>query len=251
MSEAAANWFEDEGLWSSTYRFMFPATSFDQAVEHADQIADLSGVHNGALLDLCCGPGRYAVPLALRGFSVTGVDRTSFLLDRARDYAVEKGAAIEWVLEDMRHFIRADSFDLAINMFTSFGYFDDPAENMGVLRNVHASLKRQGVFMIDVAGKEILARIFESTGSKELQDDSLIVQRRRVTDDWSRMENEWLIIRDGSTRTLRLRHWIYSGRELREMLEAAGFSSVTIHGDLDGSPYNQLAKRLVAVARKP
>jgi SAM-dependent methyltransferase len=251
MSEAAANWFEDEGLWSNTYRFMFPASSFDQAIQHADQITDLSGFHGGALLDLCCGPGRYAVPLALRGFSVTGVDRTSFLLDKAREYAVEKGAAIEWVLEDMRRFIRAESFDLAINMFTSFGYFDDPEENMGVLRNVHASLKRQGVFIIDVAGKEILARIFEATGSKELQDDSLIVQRRQVTDDWSRMENEWLLIKDASMKTLRLRHWIYSGRELREMLEAAGFSSVTLHGDLDGSPYNQLANRLVAVARKP
>lgn len=250
MSEAAANWFEDDELWSHTYPFMFPATSFNDAVEHVDRIVQLSGLQGGRLLDLCCGPGRYAVPFALRGFTVTGVDRTPFLLAKARDYAAEKSAAVEWILEDMRRFVRAESFDLVINMFTSFGYFDDPDENMAVLRNVYVSLGTQGVFILDVAGKEIIARIFEATGSKELQDDSLIVQRRRVVDDWSRMENEWLLLRSGSTRTLRLRHWLYSGRELREMLEAAGFASVTLCGDLDGAPYDQVAKRLVAVARK-
>jgi SAM-dependent methyltransferase len=250
MSEAAANWFEDEELWSRTYPFMFPATSFDDAVEQVDRIIQLSGLEGGRLLDLCCGPGRYAVPFASRGFTVTGVDRTAFLLDKARDYAAERNAAVEWILEDMRHFVRAQSFDLVINMFTSFGYFDDPEENMAVLRNVYASLERQGVFIIDVAGKEIIARIFEATGSRELQDDSLIVQRRRVVDDWSHMENEWLLLRNGSITTLRLRHWLYSGRELREMLEAAGFPSVTLCGDLDGAPYDQEAKRLLAVARK-
>jgi SAM-dependent methyltransferase len=250
MSKAAANWYEDEGLWSQTYQFMFPAGSFDKAAEHIDWITERCGLQSGVVLDLCCGPGRYAVPLASRGFDVTGVDRTSFLLEKAREYALEKTVDVEWILEDMRHFVRPEAFDLVINMFTSFGFFDDADENMAVLRNVYASLKRPGVFIIDVGGKEIIARIFEATGSTELRDDGLIVQRRRVVDDWSRMENEWILMRDGSTRTLRLRHWIYSGRELREMLETAGFSSVTLYGDLDGAPYDQSAKRLVAVARK-
>ncbi len=251
MSEAAANWFEDETLWSYTYPFMFPASSFDKATEQVDQLIELSGVHAGVLLDLCCGPGRYAVPLALRGFHVTGVDSTSFLLEKAMGYASEKGVDVEWVQEDMRRFVRPESYDLAINMYTSFGFFDDPNENMAVLKSVHASLKPGRVFIIDVGGKEIIARIFEATGSTDLQDDGLIVQRRRVIDGWSRMENEWILIKDGSMRTLRLRHWLYSGKELSDMLGVAGFSSVRLYGDFDGSPYDQSAKRLVAVAEKP
>jgi hypothetical protein len=92
--------------------------------------------------------------------------------------------------------------------------------------------------------------VFESTGSTEIEGVGLSIQRRKVIDDWSRMENEWIFIKDGRAETFRLRHWIYSGRELRGMLESVGFGAVEIYGDLEGMPYGPRAKRLVAVARK-
>ena len=72
-----------------------------------------------------------------RGFQVTGVDRSTYLLDRAREHASQNGTAIEWIREDMRNFIRTDSFDLVCNMFTSFGYFKAEEENLRVLRNLY------------------------------------------------------------------------------------------------------------------
>ncbi len=59
-----------------------------------------------------------------------------------------------------------------------------------------------------------------------------------------------MLIKDGRARTFRLRHWIYSGRELRELLVAAGFSAVSLYGDLECKPYGPEAARMVAVARK-
>lgn len=56
------------------------------------------------------------------------------------------------------------------------------------------------------------------------------------------------MIRDGSDRVFRVEHWIYSGRELRELLHQAGFRDVRLFGDLDGRDYG--TARLVAVARK-
>jgi len=250
MDRAPGGWYADESLWAETYPFMFPDSSFAAAIEHVDKIIELTGVQAGALLDVGSGPGRYAVPFRKRGFTVTGVDITPFLMDKARAYAEAEGVEIELVAEDMRSFVRANEFDLAISMLTSFGYFDDDQEDLKVLRKIHASLKPGGVFVFDTIGKEVLARIFLDTNSKELPDGSLVVQRRQAINDWSQMENEWLLIKDGRVRTFRLRHWLYSGREFKQLLLAAGFSAVELHGDLEGRPYGPEAARLIAIGRK-
>jgi 2-polyprenyl-3-methyl-5-hydroxy-6-metoxy-1,4-benzoquinol methylase len=83
-------------------------------------------------------------PLRSLGFSVTGVDRTAFLLDEARRHALTEGVEVEWVQEDMRSFARPNAYDLAVSVYTSFGYFDDPADNRLVLRNLFTSLKSGG-----------------------------------------------------------------------------------------------------------
>ncbi len=245
-----ADWYADESFWSISYSFMLSEQAFETAIGQVEKIIELTGVRSGAVFDQCCGPGRHTVPLAKRGFKVTGVDRTGFLLEKARAYAEAEGVEVELVAEDMRRFVRPGAFDLALNLLTSFGYFDDPAENQQVLENIHSSLRPGGVFVLDTMGKEIIARIFEATGSEEMEDGALIFQRRSVIDDWSRVENEWFIVKGDSVRSFRLRHWIYSGRELREMLATAGFSTIDIHGDFGGSRYDSTASRMIAVARK-
>ncbi len=91
---------------------------------------------------------------------MTGVDRTRCLLERGRERATQIGVEAGWVAADMREFVRPAAFDLAINVFTSFGYFDDPAENRRVLENIFASLKPGGTFVFEAVGKEILAGKF-------------------------------------------------------------------------------------------
>jgi ubiquinone/menaquinone biosynthesis C-methylase UbiE len=63
--------------------------------------------------------------LRKKGFRVTGVDRTAFLLEKARMRAAVAQVEISWVLQDMREFVRPDAFDPIISMSTSFGYFED------------------------------------------------------------------------------------------------------------------------------
>ncbi len=250
MSRAPSDWYAEEDFWIETYSYMFPESRVAAGVEEVDKIIDLTRCSSGTALDLCCGPGRHSIPLAVRGFAVTAVDGTPYLLDRARALADTKQVDVEFVEQDMRRFVRPESFDLALSMLTSFGYFDDPAENQQVVENVYSNLRPGGVFIVDMMGKEVLARIFLETSCDELDDGTLIFQRRAPVDDWSRMENEWFIVKDDKVRSFRLRHWVYSGRELREMLAAAGFSSIDIYGDLGGSPYDNNASRMIGVARK-
>jgi 2-polyprenyl-3-methyl-5-hydroxy-6-metoxy-1,4-benzoquinol methylase len=69
------------------------------------------------------------------GAEVTGVDRSAFLLERAAAHALANNVEVEGVHQDMRQFIRAESFDLVLNMFTSFGYFDDKDDDISVLNH--------------------------------------------------------------------------------------------------------------------
>ncbi len=183
MNRAPSDWYADEAFWVETYAYMFPEPRFEAAADEVLKLIELTGCESGAVLDLGCGPGRHAIPFAKRGFAVTGVDRTPWLLEKARARATAERADVEFVLEDMRRFERPARFDLAISMLTSFGYFDDPAENLAVLRSVHTSLKPGGAFVLDTMGKEIIARIFEATASEELEGGGILVQRRTVIDD--------------------------------------------------------------------
>ena len=244
-------WFDNESFWRELYPFMFPEERFADADEQMTKVLALTKPAGKSVLDLCCGPGRCTIALAKKGFSVTGVDRTKFLLDKARAKAGAAHVKIEWVRKDMRDFVRPDSFALVLSMFTSFGYFDDKREDIIVLENIITSLQPGGVCLIDVLGKERLAKILLSTSSSLLPDGSMLVQRHEIFDDWTRVRNDWTLIRDGKARSFKFHNTIYSGLELRERMERAGFVGVTLYGNLDGDEYGPNAERLIAVGHKP
>jgi SAM-dependent methyltransferase len=249
-AEGAVDWFEDDAFWSTFDPYIFSADRLAGAGSQVERVIALAGVTGWSVLDLCCGTGRHAAAFAARGFRVTGVDRSGALLDRARAHAVEAGVEVELVECDMRQFVRPSAFDLVVNLFTSFGYFSDAADELQVLRNVHDSLRPGGTFVIDVMGKEILARIFQPTLSVSSPDGRLFVTRQQILREWTRVACEWVAIEGTSARSFRFEHWIYSGRELRELLVQTGFRDVRLFGDLDGGEYGPQATRLVATARR-
>jgi hypothetical protein len=60
-----------------------------------------------------------------------------------------------------------------------------------------------------------------------------------------------MVIRNGKVKSFQFHLTIYSGLELRERMERAGFVNVTLHGNLDGAEYGPNAERLIAIGRKP
>jgi len=246
-----SEWFENESFWKETYNFLFPEKLFMETSEQVEKVLKLVDFHGSSVLDLCCGPGRFSNILAKKGFSVTGVDRSSFLLDKAKQRAKSEGLCVEWVLEDMRRFIRPESYDLVLNMFTSFGYFDDKKEDLKVLENVFVCLKPKGILLIEVMGKEVLAKIFQPTIANVLDDGTMVVQRPEIFDDWTRVRNDWIIIKGSQAKSFKFHHTVYSGQELKDRMEQVGFESVKLYGSLDGSPYDSDAQRLIITGLKP
>jgi SAM-dependent methyltransferase len=245
-----AVWHEQDEFWETVP--MFSDEHLAAAPQQASAVLSLVGIEPGAaILDMPCGVGRHSLELSRRSYRVTAVDRTAAYLRVARQRAAAEGLDLELIQADMRSFVRPGAFDLALNLFTSFGYFEDPAEDRMVAANLCRSLRPGGVLVMEMMGKEVLARIFLPRDWQELPDGTLYLQEREVTHNWTWMENRWILVRpDGRRHEYAVNHRIYDGAGLRALLLEVGFGSVALYGDLEGQAYDVHAQRLVAVARK-
>lgn len=249
--EKQVEWYEDDKMWEIMEPVLFTEARIAHTSNEVDAIKSLCKIQpDDAILDLCCGVGRHSLEFARRGHKVVGVDRTKLYLERAKKAAKDEKLNIEFVLDDMRTFYRKKSFDVVLSMFTSFSYFEDHEEQMLVLRNIYASLRAGGRLILESMGKEVLARIFNRHSWSEWP-HGFMLEEREAIDNWSKMHNKWIFIqKDGAVRRWDVLHWIYSGAEIKDMLESVGFSDVKVFGALDGRDYDNEADRLVAIATK-
>ncbi|MBD3370429.1 methyltransferase domain-containing protein [Candidatus Fermentibacteria bacterium] len=242
-------WFENDDFWKDLYPFLFPSRKFESAPKEIDALIELLDLPDEAsVLDLCCGPGRHSLELASRGYRVTGVDRTPYLLDMAIERAKKESLSVEFILDDMLSFVRPQSFDLVISMFTSIGYHSTERQNERVFANIFESLRPGGSAVFQTMGKEKLASIFLPATFTELDNGTSVVQLHEVVKDWTRIANRWIVIKNGNAREYAFEHTIYSGQELRQLLLGAGFQRVGLYGNLLGEEYGRESDYLVAVA---
>jgi 2-polyprenyl-3-methyl-5-hydroxy-6-metoxy-1,4-benzoquinol methylase len=88
-------WFDNDSFWRELYPVRFPEQRIAGADEQVAKALELTRPAGKSVLDLCCGPGRCSIALAKRGFRVTGVDRTAYLLNKARAKARAAHVGIE------------------------------------------------------------------------------------------------------------------------------------------------------------
>ena len=201
----------------------------------------------GTLLDVPCGFGRHAIPLAEDGFDVTGVDRAAALLEEAK----RRGEGPTWVLGDYRELPFADaSFDAAINLYTSLGYLGDE-EDTAVLAEIARVLKPGGRLVIETMHRDLLVRTFDESAWNRVGEGRLLLQQRAFDPVTGvAQDTQTLIDSDGTRESQTFATRIYSATELVAMVRAAGFEKATAYGDLTGAPFDT-GTRLVLVARTP
>ncbi len=98
------------------------------------------------LLDIACGRGRHAIYLNKKGYEVTGIDLSEANIRFAKDFENDK---LHFYKHDMRHLFFVNYFDIAFNLFTSFGYFDNRRDHLKALTMFNKSLKKDGLLVFD------------------------------------------------------------------------------------------------------
>jgi ubiquinone/menaquinone biosynthesis C-methylase UbiE len=240
-----------DDFFSDFYLRAYSSDLHDEAAEgQALAAARLARCPEGGdVLDAPCGFGRHSIPLARAGYHVVGADRSPALLEEARRRAGHERWP-KWVQADYRELPQPDeSFDLALNLFSSLGYLGDE-EDTRALAELRRVLRPDGRLLIETMHRDMLVANWSEQDWRLLGEGRLLLEQRTF-DPASGVAQMTQTLVPGSgpreSRTTSLR--VYTATELLRMVERAGFAEARCYGDLDGSPF-ETATRLVIVASR-
>lgn len=211
--------------------------------------AELKLPPGGRVLDVPCGSGRHSLELASRGYRVTGLDISREQLAQAEKRSAEAGARVEWLRGDMKDLSRAAEFDGAFCMGNSFGYLQ-PEATRAFIAAIARALKPGGRFMMDtgMAAESVLPKLAEREWLRV--DDILFLEENRYHPAESCIETTYTFIRNGETTVRTGWQWVYTLREIRSVLAAAGLRDLGAYQGLDRTPFALGAGYLLLTAEK-
>lgn len=201
---------------------------------------------SGRALDLACGAGRHLRELDRRGMRAFGLDLSFPLLARAR----AEGLAV--VRGDMRDLPFADgSFSLVTSFFTSFGYFDDPADDEHVLEEVRRILEAGGRFALDFMNAGRVRAELRPRDVREMEGRK-IVETRRLVEGGRVVEKEIRIhFPDGPEPVpFHERVRLYESDDLLRLFSRHGFRATDCFGNYDGAPLAPDSPRVIIIGRQ-
>lgn len=238
-----AAWFD-----SAHYHRLYAYRDQAEAARFIDNLIARGHLSAGAaVLDLGCGSGRHSRYLNAKGFDVTGLDLSAESLKLAKS---GEGPHLRFVRQDMRQAFGAGAFDHVVNLFTSFGYFDDEADNLSVVHNIATALKPDGTLVLDYLN----LRYAET----HLRPDE-IVEHGEVMYHLSRWRDaghiyKRIVVDDPKSATpleFVERVAALAIEDFRFMFSVCGLEAIATYGDYGLAPFDETSSpRLILVARK-
>jgi ubiquinone/menaquinone biosynthesis C-methylase UbiE len=197
------------------------------------------------VLDLCCGAGRHtrAMVEALDNGRVVGLDLSADLLHQAQRKRTQRKRRI-FIRGDMRRLpLATASFNGAVNLFTSFGYFKTHREHLNVLKEVARVLKPGGRFVIDFFNGEWVLPNLVPHSESEVKGTRTVQTRRYDRRSKRILKTIRISHKNAATRRWKVVETLtesvraYAANDLKDLLMLAGLKPLSLHGDLEGNRY--------------
>lgn len=231
------SWFD-----SPYYHILYADRSEGEAKNFIDNLMETLALPSGAkLLDVACGRGRHSIYLNQLGYDVTGIDLSKKSITYAQSFAND---GLRFQQHDMRHTL-GTQFDGVLNLFTSFGYFEDDSDNLEVLRAFRTHLRPGGIGVLDFLNTNWVANhlVAEESMTKEgIRFDI----KRRIDEQW--ITKEIAFKANGELFQFQERVRALSLNNFKDWLSKVGLQIKTLYGDYELSSYNPLSSnRLILI----
>ncbi|MEW6052134.1 MAG: methyltransferase domain-containing protein [Candidatus Zixiibacteriota bacterium] len=233
------------------FRPLFGILPQKRTHEHIRFIIKKLGLRKGSrFLDCPCGIGRIALPLAAKGIRVTGVDLSQEYLDELAATAKKRRLKIELERADMRRVTFDRRFDAAANLWTSFGYFENDAEEMKTIRAMYRALKPGGKFLLHVINRDYIIAHYTPSDVIECGDVFSFEERKF---DYATSVNKgvWRFLKDGKLSSHNIGIRMYSYHELIAMFRKAGFVDIEGFGGTKDEPISRDSSMMFVVGTRP
>jgi SAM-dependent methyltransferase len=269
------SWYEEffQGIALELWRRAIPTEATHKECEFLVQ--ELKIGPGCSVLDVPCGLGRHSLLLAGEGIRVTGIDISAEAIASARMEARELGVQVNWLNRDMCDVPLTESFDAAFCMGNSFGYLSDE-NNVRFVAAVAGSLRPGGHFVLETAyAAESLLPHLRISGQADADSQAVAweasrpdpgdakkqVQRYEFGDltlmldhhydvQTSRLNTTYAFVQNGREERRLGSQAVYTVREIKKLLNAAGLRLLAMYGGIDRTPYALGSQDLLMVSEK-
>lgn len=240
-TEWFAEWFD-----SPYYHILYRHRDDIEARQFLDRLVNATPLIKGKrVLDIACGQGRHSRYLSDLGFDVTGFDLSPASI---RNLSTVETDSLHFFVHDMRNYFRVNYFDYALNLFSSFGYFEREEDDQKVLRSAAANLKADGILVFDYANGLLLLKQQGVQESKEI--DGIIFDTAKSIEGKHLVKKIHINDR-GKESHFQERLRLFTPDELNTLFEKSGFRIVNKYGDYDLSAFDpEKSPRWIVVAEK-
>lgn len=242
MGEWYKDWFADD-----RYSCLYKNRNDAEAAKLIELVERITGDDKSrSVLDIPCGAGRHLITLAKRGYTnLHGRDLSPTLIGEAKERIAEENISIDFAISDIREPLTGE-YDLILNLFTSFGYFEKDEEHEAVIQSFAGALLLSGYVVVDFFNALLVQE-------KLIPSSEVLMDRGEVANITKRIESGRIIktIRfasDGKEFIESVR--LYTLRDFREMFAGAGLLLEHTFGDYEGNAFTDTSSRLIMFARR-
>ena len=237
------DWFAD--WFNSKYYHILYQNRDEKEAENFIQNLSQFFKKEDKIIDIACGAGRHTLFLSKLGYHTTGID----LSEESIKFAKEKSKGkIPFEVWDMRKCYKKQEFDVALNLFTSFGYFNNKEDDFSAIKAMSDNLKNDGILIIDfLNSKKVISNLIK-TETKEINGVQFNISRK--------VEGGFII------KNIEVNHdneKIYFQEKVKaltkenfsEILTFAGLQIINTFGNYKLDEFNyQTSDRLIIIAKK-
>lgn len=208
------------------------------------------------VIDLGCGPGLYCQKLARIGYKVTGIDISSNSIRYAKGVANNENLSINYRVQNILDLKETNKYDIALLIYHIYGSFS-PNNRKRLVHNVYKSLKKGGIFIIDVASEVSLQDYnekktwdFVHTNEALPKESQLSLRQDVIYPDNVLLKQTNILIKNQFPMTFNIWEQYFKKDCLIKEFSQVGFEIKGIYSDVCGKQYNKGNEEIAIVLEK-